>query len=286
MDLSEISFFTSDGDLLVPTDLARSGWGNDHVHGVAISGALGREVERAAAALGRDDLRPSRYTVDLFKAPKMIPCALESRVVRDAPRICLIEVVLSQEGTAVARASAILLKPTSSGAGEVWQPDPGDRPVPPPEDVAPQTDEPRVPFLHSDIGWSQKFGEHQNASRKTSWNSAVSVVRGERLTPFQAVAATADGASLVTNWGTNGVEYINTDITLSLAREVVGVEIGLHALDRVETDGIAVGTAAVFDRQGPLGNVLVTSIVNARRAVDFSNVEYDDDGSRRGFTNE
>ena len=143
-----------------------------------------------------------------------------------------------------------------------------------------------MPFLHSDIGWSQKFGEHQNASRKTSWNSAVSVVRGERLTPFQAVAATADGASLVTNWGTNGVEYINTDITLSLAREVVGVEIGLHALDRVESDGIAVGTAAVFDRQGPLGNVLVTSIVNARRAVDFTHVEYDDDGSRRGFTNE
>jgi hypothetical protein len=90
----------------------------------------------------------------------------------------------------------------------------------------------------------------------------------------------------VTNWGTNGVEYINTDITLSLAREVVGVEIGLHALDRVESEGIAVGTAAVFDRQGPLGNVLVTSIVNARRTVDFSDVEYDDDGTRRGFNNE
>jgi acyl-CoA thioesterase superfamily protein/acyl-Coa thioesterase superfamily protein len=284
VDPSEIAFFTRDGDLLVPTDLARSGWGNDHVHGVAISGALGREVERAAARLGRDDLRPARYTVDLFKAPKMVPCSLESRVVRDAPRICLVEVVLSQDGTAVARASAILLKPTHSAEGQVWEPD--ERVGPPPEDVAPPTDEPRVPFLHSEVGWSQKFGEHQNASRKTSWNSAVSVVQGEHLTPFQAVAATADGASLVTNWGTNGVEYINTDITLSLAREVVGVEIGLHALDRVESDGIAVGTAAVFDRHGPLGNVMVTSIVNARRTVDFSDVEYDDDGTRRGFNND
>ena len=279
-----IAFFTLDEDLLVPTELARSGWGHDHVHGVAISGALGREVERAAAALGRSDLRPARYTVDLFKAPKMTPCTLESRVVRDAPRICLLEVMLSQDGTPVARASAILLKPTTSGPGEVWHPE--SRPTPPPDEVAPRTDEPRVPFLHSEIGWSQKFGEHQNASRKTSWNSAVPVVMGERLTPFQAVAATADGASLVTNWGTNGVEYINTDITLSLAREVVGVEIGLHALDRVESDGVAVGTVAVFDREGPLGNVMVTSLVNARRTVDFTNVEYDDDGSRRGFANQ
>jgi len=281
VDPSDISFFTLDGDRLVPTEIARSGWGNDHVHGVAISGALGREVERAAAALGRSDLRPARYTVDLFKAPRMTPCVLESRVVRDAPRICLVEVVLSQQETAVARASAILLKPTATSPGQVWEPD--ERPGPPPLEVSPPTDEPRVPFLHSEIGWSQKFGEHQNASRKTSWNSAVRVVSGERLTPFQAVAATADGASLVTNWGTEGVEYINTDITLSLAREVVGVEIGLHALDRVESDGIAVGTVAVFDRQGPLGNVMVTSLVNARRTVDFSNVEYDDDGSRRAL---
>ena len=283
MDATDISFFTADGDLIVPTELARSGWGNDHVHGVAISGALGREVERAAAVLGRDDLRPARYTVDLFKAPKMIPCALESHVVRDAPRIALVEVVLSQDGTPVARASAILLKPTASSQGEVWQPD--ERPAPPPEDVAPPTDEPRVPFLHSEIGWSQKFGEHQNASRKTSWNSAVSVVQGERLTPFQAVAATADGASLVTNWGTHGVEYINTDITLSLA----GRWSASRSACTPWTGSRATASRSARSRcstvRAPLGNVIVTSLVNARRSVDFTHVEYDDDGSRRGFNN-
>jgi len=91
----------------------------------------------------------------------------------------------------------------------------------------------------------------------------------------------ADGASLVTNWGDKGVEYINTDITLTLARLPEGLEIGLAAVDRVEHDGIAVGTAAVFDRSGTLGTAVVTSLVNAHRTVDFEGVEYTDSGERR-----
>jgi hypothetical protein len=138
-----------------------------------------------------------------------------------------------------------------------------------------------VPYFHSSSGWSQEFADHQNASRKASWNTGLPIVAGESPTPFQAVASLADGASLVTNWGSRGVEHINTDITLALARRPTGLEIGLAALDRVERDGIAIGTVAVLDRAGPLGNVVVTSLANTKRTVDFAAVEYDDDGSRR-----
>lgn len=110
---------------------------------------------------------------------------------------------------------------------------------------------------------------------------AVPVVPDEPLTGFQAAAASADGASLVCNWGSNGVEYINTDITLTLAREPDGTEIGLLATDRVEHDGIAVGTASVFDRSGPLGTVMIASLANTRRTVDLGSVTYSDDGKRQ-----
>jgi hypothetical protein len=83
------------------------------------------------------------------------------------------------------------------------------------------------------------------------------------------------------NWGTEGVQYINTDITLTLARQPVSREIGLSATDRVEYDGIAVGTVEVFDRAGPLGTSMVTALANASRPVNFENVEFDDDGARR-----
>jgi hypothetical protein len=278
----QISFFTRAGDDLVPTPLACSMWSDDQMHGVAVSGALARAAEACVAGTGRDDLRPARFVVDLFRPARMVACTFSAEVVREGSRICLVDVTLTQEGQRVARASATFLKPSASAPGLVWQPE--DHPEPPPLDVAPVTTEPRVPFFHSSAGWSQNFTEHQNADRKASWNSAIPVLPDERLTGFQAVAATADGGSMVTNWGTNGVEYINTDITLTLSREPVGTEIGLLATDRTERDGIAVGTAAVFDREGPLGTVMVASLANARRTVDFARVEYSDDGERRPRT--
>ena len=101
------------------------------------------------------------------------------------------------------------------------------------------------------------------------------IVLDEPVTAFQAVASIADNTSLVTNWGTDGVEYINSDISLALARRPAGVAIGLRALDHVAADGIAVGTAEVFDRLGPLGTATVTCLANALRTVDFSDSQYD-----------
>ena len=110
--------------------------------------------------------------------------------------------------------------------------------------------------------------------------TAVRIVPDQAVTPFQAAASTADGTSMVCNWGSRGVEHINTDITMTLAREPDGVEIGLLATDRVEHDGIAVGTAQIFDRSGPLGTVMVAALANARRTVDLGSVSYTDDGQR------
>jgi hypothetical protein len=279
MSVMDLSCFHLNGDFLVPNDIARSSWSKNQMHGVAVSGALARGLEQRMAETGLDSLRPARLTVDLFRPATMDPCLVSVEVVRQGRRICLLDAVLTQDGEKVARASAIFLQATESATGEVWAPT--ERPVPPPLDLVPPSEEPRVPFFHSSAGWSQKFSEHQNSSRKTSWNAALAVVSGERVTPFQAAASVADGASLVTNWGSRGVEYINTDITLTLARRPEGVEIGLAALDRVEHDGIAVGTAAVFDRAGQLGNAVVTSLANTRRTVDFEGVEYTDDGRRR-----
>ena len=275
----QISFFTSAGADLLPTSLACSMWSDDQMHGVALSGALARAAERCLTELGRGDLRPARWSVDLFKQARMVPCSFTAEVVREGSRICLVDVTMTQDGERVARASATFLKPTAAAAGKVWEP--AERPAPPPLDVAPPSDEPRVPFLQSGDAWSQDFREHQNAERKACWNSAMPVVPDEPLTGFQAAAATADSASMVTNWGTRGVEYINTDIALTLAREPDGVEIGLLATDRVEHDGIASGTCAMFDRRGPLGTVTIASLSNARRSVDMGGVEYADDGERR-----
>jgi hypothetical protein len=271
--MTELALFRADGDLLVPQDIARSLWRADQMHGVATSGALARELERAVAALGRDDLRPARYTVDLFRAPSMAACTVRSSVAREGSRLCLMDAFLEQDGNVVARAGAIFLAPTENPPAAVWSS--GEVPEPPPLELAPVSEDVRVPLFSSEeAGWSQAFGEHQNGSRKQTWQTGLPVVLGEKPSPFQAVTGVADATSMVMNWGAAGVEYINTDILLALSRLPVSSEIGLSARERFAHDGIAVGTAVVFDREGPIGTSTVSSLANARRAVDFTQHDF------------
>ena len=277
----KLSFFTRDADALVPTDLACSLWSEDQMHGVALSGALARALEHAVADLGRTELRPARYTVDLFRPARMEPCRTSTVVVREGRRLCLVDTVLEQGGTPVARASGLFLQPSEPAPGEVWEP--GLSFDPPPLELAPVSDHPRVPLFSSeDIGWSRSFGDHQNGQRKMTWQTGVPVIPEEEPSVFVAAASIADAASMVTNWGSNGVEHINSDITLTLARLPVSREIGLAAVDRVSSEGIAAGVAAVFDRQGRLGSATVSSIANAKRTVDFEVHDFSNDPRAAG----
>ncbi len=265
----ELAFFRAEADQLVPTEVAQSLWATDQMHGVAISGALGRTADKAIRDLGRADLIPARHTVDLFRPAKMQPCDMRATVVRDGNRLVLIDVAMEQEGALMARASVLFLKATEEPPGEVWKP--SARPPVPPLDVAPPATEPRPPLFLSEQGWSADFLAHQNASHKTVWNTVPWIVAGEQPSGYVAAAAVADSTTLVTNWGTKGVNYINADVTLTLSRQPVSGEIGLSALDHTSYDGVSVGSALVFDREGPLGTSIVTALSNAKRTVDFGN---------------
>jgi hypothetical protein len=274
-----LAMFTADGDALVPTDIARSMWSGNQMHGVAVSGALARSAETCLRELGRDDVRPARWTVELFRPATMDPCQVSTSVVREGRRLVLVDTVMRQDGTDVARASGLFLAPSQAPTGEVWMP--RHQPAPPSTAEVPPSDEPRVPFFESGSGWSQSFPEHQNAQRKSTWQTGLPVVAGEQPSGFLVAASVADSASMLLHWGTEGVQYINTDITLTLARPPYGVEVGLVATDRVEADGIAVGTVGVLDRHGQVGCITVTALANARRPVDFEKVSYTDDGRRQ-----
>ncbi|KRB73843.1 hypothetical protein ASE01_17660 [Nocardioides sp. Root190] len=263
----QFCWFRRNGDLFDPQPLAQSLWRSDQMHGVAVSGLLARCLEQAAA--GRDDLVPARYHVDLFRPARMTGTSATATVVREGPRLLLIDAVVEQEGEVVARASATFLKPSTNATGVVWS-SPEDRPTPPPLEIAPDDVEHHVPIFSSQAPWSDDFGQHQNAGRHATWHIAVPIVLGEECTPFQAVASVADATSMVTNWGAGGVQYINTDIDLALSRRPRGISIGLRASDHLAHDGIAVGTAEVFDRDGSIGTATVTSLANSRRTVDLS----------------
>lgn len=266
--MTDLAFYRRDGEVFHPLDAARGLWGADLIHGVAISGLIGRRTEAELHALGRDGMVPARYHVELFRPARMRPTTVTAHVVRNGPRLVMIDAEFQQDGETLARATTKFLQPGEAPTGKVWGA--GDRPTPPPLEEVPVSDEPRVPHWASDHPWSNRFSEHQNAGRHSSWQVPPTLVLGEETSVFAGVAACADGVNMVCNWGENGVEYINSDISLCLSRLPVSLEIGMRSMDHLAHDGVSIGVAEVYDRQGPIGSVSTTAVANTRRTVKFT----------------
>ncbi len=257
----------SGSEVLRPLPASASGWSRDQIRGMAVSGALARETERTADRV-LPGMRPARWAVDLFRPARVRPTTVTTTVVRHGRRIGVIDAELSQGNGPVARSRALFARPAPTPRGQVWRP---EHALPaPPADLLPSGDDRRL-FYSRQRGWTTGTDSHQNGSHKQVWHLAVPLVAGERPTPFQMIASVADLTSLVVNWGTAGVEFINADIDLVLTRLPASMEVGLFANYRSECDGVSVGTAVIFDREGPLGSASVVALANPVSGVDPGN---------------
>ncbi|VFB00167.1 acyl-CoA thioesterase domain-containing protein [Nocardia cyriacigeorgica] len=257
-----ISFFSSDGDLLVPEKLAVSRWSPNQIGGTGVCGALGRQLETHCPA----GFVPARMTADLFRPVLNEPLAVHSEVVREGKRILVADAHIVQNDEVRARATAVFLTTGSEPPGQVWSQD-LDLPVPQ-RRLSPEGE--RGMFKSGDREWSQDIAANQNADRKVSWHSLPPLVAGEELTPFQRAAILGDSTNHVCHWGSDGQGYINADMTLTLARLPIGHELGLRADNTIASAGISVGSATLYDRTGPVGTCVVTALANAHRQIDFT----------------
>ncbi len=98
----------------------------------------------------------------------------------------------------------------------------------------------------------------------------IPVVAGEEPSPYVRVVMAAESTSLVTNWGSEGIGYINCDLTVAISRLPEGDRVGLQADTHITADGLSVGTATLFDARGPIGTGMVTAVSNAAAQIDFS----------------
>lgn len=256
--------FTQADDGFLPTRYAQSHWGEDHLNGPAIVGLAARALE---SECGSREFRPTRLTVDLFRAARNVRTVVDVRVVRDGRRVHGAECDVIQDGRSVARATLVQYRPSSAPPGTLWQSvqtfaDASGMPVP---------DGTILPFVGSDdVGWTRSPAEHQNASRKRFFNDGIRVVANEQNSPFVRAAMVAEATSLVTNLGTAGIGYINGDLTVAMSRLPADDWIGIQADSHHAADGVAVGTATLFDSLGAFGAGLTTAIANPAAQIDFS----------------
>ncbi|MET0704716.1 MAG: acyl-CoA thioesterase domain-containing protein [Mycobacterium sp.] len=257
-------FEPKDGHFL-PQKYANSHWGDDHLNGPAIVGLAARTME---IAYGSPEFMPTRLTVDLFKAARNQPTEVRTRLVRDGRRVRNAECEVAQGDTTVARATLVLYRRSSAPPGEQWAP---ATDFSFPADVHSDTDESVLPYTGSDeVGWTRKVGDHQNSSRTRFLDKAIDVVAGQPNSPFVKAAMLAESTSLTTNLGTHGIGYINGDLTVALARLPMSDWVGVQAESHWAADGIAVGTATLFDTAGPFGTGVITAVANPAVQIDFT----------------
>jgi hypothetical protein len=257
------SFFVTDGEDYVPTRLARGPWGPS-ISGNYVGGLLGRAVERE---VDDADLQPARLTVDLLRPVALKPLQVHSSVVRDGRRLRLLDGVMTQNDVIVARASALFLRRSEHTTVDTVWTSPVTMPAVPAEPVMLAGD---VPMLFHSYGLDPVTGspgvgikEWRHHGQKFAWMRETKLlVDDEPLSPFTRAVMAGDVTSSLTHWGTEGLQFINADYTITLSRLPEGVYIGLAAVTHYSHAGVATGVATLFDETGPIGSGMATALAN------------------------
>ncbi|GAB0101382.1 thioesterase family protein [Nocardia sp. JMUB6875] len=267
------AFFTEENGRYIASPMAVSAWSTGQLAGTAVCGLLAHQLETHSPGSG---FIPARFSADMFRPVLNEPIELRSSVIRDGNRIRVADASIVQQGEVRARASVHYLAATEEPAGEIWQP---DRYLPIPERSldGPYGNPPL--FKSGTDDWTHDFASGVNPYRKAAWHNMPTLIEGLAITPFECVAFVSDVTNLVSNWGTTGINYINSDVSLTLSRLPETRELGIVAQDRIAANGIAVATAVLYDRGGPLGTSTISALSNSIRRVDMAEF-----AASRGFS--
>lgn len=253
-------FSATDAGTLLPLRRAVSGWGPDHMRGMAVGGALARAAESHIRDLRGDDLVPGRFTLDIFRPVRMAELSARVSVVRQGRRLCLVDAELIQGNDVMARASAMFVAPSDAAPSSAW---PGvPELIPPIPTIDPDSQPNGIERLYGTDGrgWLPPPEVPFDTDRKWVWLFPIPVVDGEEPTGFQAAVSGADIVSVIGNTGPAGLGFINADLSMTLARQPANSSVGLVALARTEASGIAASSAVMFDAAGAFGIVSATSL--------------------------
>ena len=252
-------FFRRDGTAYQPTHSARGPWSPTSLHGRVVAGLLAHAIEEAH---GDPQMIPARFNIDMYRLPDLSAAEVTVTAIRDGHRIKVIDAEYIVGGVSMARATCQFLRKSENPMGHVWSPPNWN--VPKPADLPPPTDG-RGPMggmwatrrIEGDFG---TFGPE-----KRLWMSDFrELIEGEAITPFARVALAADFASPFANSGDKGLGWINSDITLYLARLPVTEWVGFEVKNHQHDAGVAIAECWLYDEEGPIGSSSCAALAQRR----------------------
>ena len=286
--------FVPDGDALLPTRVAASAWGPELLHGGPVAALIARAAERALpdGALAEGALRPSRLTIDLFRAVPPVPLITEVELIRQGYRVVVARVSVLADGLEVTRAQVLFLRRTEGPATSSIAVPPG------PDGLVTERGLNRgAPLAHGldqSMGATESDDEFKTASFEGGYHHLVEsrwpeppgvapgsvvwvhvqfpIVAGEEPTPFQRVASVSDFGNALANHAAEWEDpaqrmrasYINTDINVHLLRPPEGEWLCLRADRSTHLDGVGLVEVSHFDRLGHYAHSTQARLANSK----------------------
>ena len=253
-----------DGDYVrfESTPDTRSNWDEAIQHGSPPLALLTKAIEELMAGSG---LRVGRLTLDILGAIPVAPVRVRAWVDRPGARISLAVAEMEAQRPdgswrPVARVSAWLL--ATSDTSDVAT----DRFPPLVEGEAAEVAHSweGAPGYLETVSWRRQAALDGGAA--VVWMSPLTTVVGdEETTAVQRLALVVDsangaGAAL----DPQQFVFMNTDTAVHLHRLPVGSDFAVRARGSIGPDGVGVTTAEIFDRQGFIGAVAQTLLVQRR----------------------
>jgi hypothetical protein len=254
------SFYSLDGDRVLPSELSRGPWNPNSQHAGPPSALLGRAVEAEGTLIGR-------MTIEVLRPVPLAPLAVTSGVIRPGRNVELLEAALYEAGGGdrppIARATAWRLRTDDGVAALDSGPPPpgpeagGERPFfPTGQDVG----------YHTAMDYRFVDGGFIEPGPARVWlRMRQPLVAGEPVSPLARVLVAADSG--------NGVSaaldyrrhlFINTELSVHLVREPAGEWVLLDAITYVGPHGVGLSESVLYDETGRLGSAAQTLLVRRR----------------------
>jgi len=252
--------FEVDGDVAVPTELARGPWSPHAQHGGAPAALLAGRLEEFDAGPATF---PARFTLELMRPVPLTPLRIERKTIRPGKKVQLVQGSLFADDVEVVRAT--LLRVREQPVEFASEPVAGsDRPMPPPGPSEQLGGDWTVGtgFWHA-VETSRVLGEWASPGPAGMWlRLAVPIVAGEEPTPFQRVAAAGDfGNGVAAAFDHLRYSCINPDLTITLHRLPTTEWVGLDSATFPERTGMGVAESVLHDEAGRIGRGIQTVLI-------------------------
>ena len=251
--------FQLDGELIVPTELARGPWDPRAQHGGPVAATLARAIERCEPAPG---LEVVRMIVEIIRPIPLSPLRTEARVSRGGKRVQLVEAALLDGDVELARASAWRLRVAEGLTPSI---EPGTVPAPAETGRRWESWSDTPGFWHA-VEWRFVVGYFSDIGPATGWCRLLTpLFEGEQPTPLQRVLVAADfGNGISGTLDFMSYLYINVDLVVHLHRVAQGEWIALEATSSIGAGGVGVARGNLYDHAGSIGGSAQQLLVEPR----------------------